>query len=340
MTALELRGRHLRRREFITLLGGAAGAWPLTARAQQSRSMRHIGVLMNLTADDPVAKARIGAFRQGLQQLDWTEGRNLQIDYRWTTGSDDQLRGFAAELVAAKPDVILATGSPTVVALRQATHAVPIVFVLVADPVGAGFVDSMAHPGGNATGFTPFEYNIAAKWLELLKEIAPQVTRVAVLREATNPGGIGQFVGIQSAASSHGVEVRPIDGGSAADEIERAVAIFAREPNGGLIVTATPMANIHRELIIALAAQYRLPAVYGFRFHVEQGGLIAYAPDQLHQYRRAATYVDRILKGEKPADLPVEAPTKYEMVVNLKTAKALGLTVPSALLARADQVIE
>jgi putative ABC transport system substrate-binding protein len=302
--------------------------------------MRSIGVLMNLAADDAVARARIRAFQQQLQQLGWAEGRNLRIHYRWTAAGDDELRRYAAELVALAPEVIMATGSPPLVALRKATRTVPIVFALVADPVGAGYVESLARPGGNATGFTAFEYTISAKWLELLREIAPGVTRVAVLREATNPGGIGQFVAIQSAASMLGVGLRPIDGGSDGGEIERAVAAFAREPNGGLIVTATPMANIHRELIIGLAARHRLPAVYGFRFHVERGGLIAYAPDQLDQYRRAAVYVDRILKGEKPADLPVQAPVKYELVINLKTAKALGLDVPPTLLARAEEVIE
>jgi putative ABC transport system substrate-binding protein len=327
----------VKRREFITLLGGATAAWPLTVRAQE---VRRVGMLMNLAADDAVARARIGALQQGLRQLGWIEGRNLHIDYRWTVGGDAELRRYAAELVALAPEVVVATGSPPVVALRQASRIVPIVFVLVADPVGAGFVESLARPGGNATGFTPFEYTIGAKWLEVLREIAPLVRRVAVLREATNPGGIGQFVAVQSAASTMGVDVRPIDGGSDAGEIERAIAAFARQPDGGLVVTATPMANIHRELIIALAARYALPAVYGFRFHIERGGLIAYAFDQLDQYRQAATYVDRILRGEKPADLPVQAPTKYELVINMTTARALSLEVPATLLARADEVIE
>jgi putative tryptophan/tyrosine transport system substrate-binding protein len=330
----------MRRREFITLLGGAAVTWPLAARAQQGERVRRIGVLVNFPTNDTVARARIGAFQDVLQQLGWREAVNLRTEYRWTAGGDDKLAPFAQELVALSPEVIMGAGSPTVVALRRATRTIPIVFALVSDPVGAGFVESLARPGGNATGFTAFEYTIAAKWLELLKEIAPGVKQVAVLREATNPGGIGQFVAIQSAASTLGVEVRPIDGGLGKDEIERAVTAFANKPNGGLIVTATPMANIHRELIITLAERYRLPAVYGFRFHVERGGLIAYAPDQLDQYRGAARYVDRILKGEKAADLPVQAPTKFELVINLKTARALGLAVPDSLLARADEVIE
>jgi putative ABC transport system substrate-binding protein len=329
----------MRRREFITLLSGAA-AWPLAARAQQAGRERRIGVLVNFPTNDPVGRARIGAFQEALQQLGWMEGANLRTEFRWTAGGDDKLARSAQELVALSPEVIMGAGSPTVVALRKETRTIPIVFALVSDPVGAGFVESLARPGGNTTGFMAFEYTIAAKWLELLKEIAPKVKHVAVLREATNPGGIGQFVAIQSAVSRFGVEVRPIDGGLSNDEIERAVTAFAEKPDGGLIVTATPMANIHRELIIALAERYRLPAVYGFRFHVERGGLIAYAPDQLDQYRHAAEYVDRILKGEKPADLPVQAPTKYELVINLKTAKALGLTVPQALLSRADEVIE
>ena len=330
----------MRRREFIALIGGAAVSWPLAVRAQQAERMRRIGVLMNFPMNDAVARARIAAFQQALQQLGWVEGGNLRTEYRWTEGGADELYRYAQELVALSPEVIVGAGSPTLVALRKATRTVPIVFALVADPVGAGFVESLAHPGGNATGFTPFEYTIGAKWLELLREIVPKVTRAAVLREAGNPGGIGQFVAVQSAASMFGMDLRPIDGGSSGEEIKRAVATFAGEPNSGLIVTATPMANIHRDLIIALAAQYRLPAVYGFRFHVERGGLIAYAPDQLEQYRGAAGYVDRILKGEKPAELPVQAPTKYELVINMKTAKALGLDVPSQLLARADEVIE
>jgi len=330
----------MRRREFIKVIAGSAVAWPLAARAQQTERMRRIGVLMNLTADDPVAKARTGALQQSLQQLGWTEGRNLQVDYRWTAGGDDELRRYAEELVTLAPDVIIGTGSPPVVALRRATRTIPIVFVLVADPVGAGFVESLARPGGNATGFTPFEYGIGAKWLEIIREIMPGMKRVAVLRESNNPGGIGQFVAVQSAALPLGVVIRPIDGGSGPSEIERGVAAFAREPDGALIVTATPMANIHRDLIIALAARYRLPAIYAFRFHVERGGLIAYAFDQIDQYRRAASYIDRILKGEKPADLPVQSPTKYELIINLKTAKALGLTVPPSLIARADEIIE
>jgi putative tryptophan/tyrosine transport system substrate-binding protein len=329
-----------KRRDFISLLGGTAATWPLAARAQQGERMRRIGVLVNLPANDAATQARIGAFRQALQELGWSEGGNLRIEYRWTEAGDDELGRYAQELVALSPEVIMGAGSPSVVALRKATRTIPIVFALVADPVGAGFVESLARPGGNATGFTPFEYTIGAKWLELLRAIAPNVTRAAVLREATNSGAMGQFVAVQSAASMFGMDLRPIDSGSNEDEIKRAVATFAREPNSGLIVTATPMANIHRELIIALAKQHRLPAVYGFRFHVERGGLIAYAPDALEQYRRAAGYVDRILRGEKPADLPVQAPTKYELVINLKTAKALDLTVPPSLLALADAVIE
>jgi putative tryptophan/tyrosine transport system substrate-binding protein len=329
----------LKRREFITLLGGAAAAWPLAARAQQSERMRRVGVLHTPAADDPEGQARSAAFLQRLQQLGWTDGRNMRIDSRWAAGDADRIRRYVAELVALAPDVILATGSATVGPLLQATRAVPIVFVGVPDPVGAGFVESLARPGGNATGFIVFEYGISAKWLELLKEIAPSVRRVAVLRNAAITAGIGMWGAIQSVAPSFGVELRPIDVRDAG-EMERALTAFAGSPNGGLILTGSAFAVVHRGLIIMLAARHKLPAVYFGRYFVGDGGLISYGPDQLDQYRRAATYVDRILKGEKPADLPVQAPTKYELVINLKTAKALGLDVPPMLLARADEVIE
>jgi putative tryptophan/tyrosine transport system substrate-binding protein len=328
----------MKRREFITLLGGTA-AWPLAARAQESDRVRRIGVLMPLAADDLEAQARITAFVQGLQQLGWTDGRNVRIDTRWAAGNADDTRKHAAELVALAPDVILATGSASVAALQQATRTVPIVFVQIADPVGSGLVESLARPGGNATGFTLFEYGLSGKWLELLKEIAPGVTRAAVLRDASIPGGTGQLGAIQSVASSFGVELRPIGVGDAG-EIERAVTAFAHGSNGGLIVTASVLANVHRDLLITLAARHRLPAVYSDRVFVTGGGLISYGPYRVNQYRRAADYVDRVLKGEKPADLPVQAPTKYETVINMKTAKVLGLTVPAALLATADEVIE
>ena len=314
-------------------------AWPLAARAQQPERMRRIGVLMSLAADDPEAQARIAAFLQGLQQLGWTDGRNVRIDTRWGAGDADDIRKYAAELVALAPDVILATGAAAVGPLLQATRTVPIVFVNVADPVGAGFVDSLARPGGNATGFILFEYGMSAKWLELLKQIAPGVTRAAVIRDPAIAAGIGQFGAIQSVAPSVGVEVSPVNVRDAG-EIERAVTAFARSSNGGLIVTGSALAVVHRDLIITLAARHKLPAVYFQRFFVTGGGLISYGPDIIDQYRRAAGYVDRILKGEKPADLPVQAPTKYELVINLKTAKALGLDVPPSLLARADEVIE
>src|SRR5262252_2095996 len=290
--------------------------------------MRRIGVLMNLAADDPAGRVRLAAFLQGLQQLGWTDGRNVRIDARWAAGDPDHFRKYAAELVALGPDVILATATPAVTALQRVTRSVPIVFVLVIDPVGSGLVASLARPGGNATGFVTFEYALAAKWLELLKEIAPRVTRAAVLRDPTIASGIGQFAAIQGVAPALGVEVRPV-GVRDAGEIERAVTAFAREPNGGLIVLASPLAIVHRDLIITLAARHRLPAVYTLRFFVTGGGLICYGPDSIEPYRRAAGYVDRILKGEKPADLPVQAPTKYEMVINLKTAKALGLELPA-----------
>jgi putative ABC transport system substrate-binding protein len=327
----------MRRRDFISLLGGAA-AWPHAVRAQQSERMRRIGVLMSSWAeDDPDAKLRIAAFVEGLQQLDWTVGRNVQIEIRWRASG--AVRKSAAELVAVTPDVLLGVNSDAAIALREATHTLPIVFVNVSDPVGAGYVASLARPGGNATGFTFVEYGMAGKWLELLKEIAPQVTRAAILRDPTLPVGIGQLGAIQSVAPSLGVETSPIDVRNAS-EIERDIANFARTPNGGLVVLATPTALNHRKLIVTMAAQHRLPAVYFLREFVRDGGLICYGPDAVAQYRHAASYVDRILRGEKPADLPVQAPTKFELVINLKTAKALGLTVPQSLVARADKVIE
>jgi putative tryptophan/tyrosine transport system substrate-binding protein len=328
----------VKRREFITLLCGAA-AWPLAARAQQRERMRRIGVLMSLAADDPEGQARLTAFVQGLQELGWTDGRNVQIDYRWPAGDAERIRRYAAELAALAPDIILAGGGAVVPSLLQATRTIPIVFTQTPDPVGAGFVESLARPGGNVTGFTVFEYGIGAKWLELLKEIAPHVTRAAVIRDAAIASGIGQWGAIQTAAPSFGVELRPVDVRDAS-EIERAVAAFARSANGGLIVAASTLAIVHRDLIVTLAARHKLPAVYTNRFFVRSGGLISNGPDSVAPHRRAAGYVDRILKGEKPADLPVQAPTKYEMVINLKTAKALGLEIPPTVLARADEVIE
>ena len=325
----------MRRRKFISLLGGAA-AWPLAARAQQGG--RRIGVLMGGAGRDPIEHDRLAAFLDGLRQLGWTDGHNVLIDARWPT-DDAERRTQAAELVGLVPDVILASASGSVAALQQASRSIPIVFANVVDPVGAGFVASLAQPGGNATGFTAFEYVISGKWLELLKELAPHMTRAAVLRDSTLAAGIGQFAAIQSMASSSGVELNAIDTRDIG-EIERAVVAFARKPNGGLVVTASPSALIHREQIIALATRLRLPNVYPFRYYPSNGGLASYGPDQIDQYKRAAAYVDRILKGEKPADMPVQAPTKYELVINLKTAKALGLTVPPTLLARADEVIE
>ncbi len=328
----------MKRRDFITLFGGAS-ALPLAARAQQGERMRRIGVLSSLAADDPETQARHAAFLQGLQEWGWTTGRNVQIDYRWGAGDPDRFRKYALELVALAPDVILATGSPVTAALLQATRTVPIVFTQVPDPVANGFVANLAQPGGNATGFTVYEYGTSAKWIELLKEIAPRVTRAAVLRDPAIASGIGQLAAIQGVAPTLGMEVRPV-GVRDAGEIERAVTAFAREPNGGLIVLASPLAIVQRDLIITLAARHRLPAVYSRRFFVTSGGLISYGPDSIEPYRRAAGYVDRILKGEKPADLPVQAPTKYELVINVKTAKALGLDVPATVLARADEVIE
>jgi putative tryptophan/tyrosine transport system substrate-binding protein len=301
--------------------------------------VRRIGVLMNLTADDPEAPGRVAALAQGLGELGWTIGRNVMIDYRWGAGDVERNRKYAAELVALAPQVILANSTQAVAALLQATRTVPIVFVGQPDPVGAGFVNSLARPGGNITGFLAFEYSMGAKRLELLKEVAPQTTRVAMIRDPTTAAGAGQFGAIQSVAPSVGVELSPIDVRDAG-EIEHAVTAFARSPNGGLIVTGGPLAALHRDVIIKVAARHRLPAVYALRHFVTSGGLISYGPDVVDQFRRAAAYVDRILKGEKPADLPVQAPTKFELVINLKTAKALGLEVPPTLLARADEVIE
>ena len=328
----------MKRREFITLLGGAAAAWPLAARAQQGERLRRIGVLMNGAADDPEGQARLIAFVQALQQFGWTDGRNVRIDTRWAAGDADRIRQYAAEFAAPAPDVILATGSFGVGPLLQATRAVPIVFVIVPDPVGAGFVDNLARPGGNATGFLQFEYALSGKWLELLKQVAPSVTRAAVIRDPAITAGIGQFGVIQSVAQSLGVEVSPVNVRDPG-EIERAVAAFARTPNVGLIVTGSALATVHRRLIINLAARHKLPAAYVSRYFVTDGGLISYGADLVDQYRQAAGYVDRILKGEKPADLPVQAPTKYELVINLKTAKALGLQIPDKLIAIADEVI-
>jgi putative tryptophan/tyrosine transport system substrate-binding protein len=326
------------RRTFIAALGGAA-AWPLAAHAQQSDRMRRVGVLGARGADDLEAEARIAAFVKELQQLGWTEAHKVRIDIRRTAGNPGDARKYAAELVELSPDVIFAIGNSTVAPLLQATRTIPIVFATVPDPVGAGFVDSLARPGGNVTGFTLFEYSIGAKWLELLKEIAPRIVRVAVIRDPTLASGAGQFGVIQSAAPSLGVEVSPINVHDA-DDIERGVGALSRSSNSGLIVTPNSVTAVHRSLIITLAARYKLPAVFWDRFLATDGGLMSFGPNGIDQYRRAAGYIDRILKGEKPADLPVQAPTKYELVINLKTAKALGLEVPQSLLARADEVIE
>jgi len=329
----------MRRRDVITLLGGVA-AFPVAARAQQRERMRRIGVLMNVPSDNSEGMARLAAFLQGLQELGWTVGRNVQIDYRWGSPDADRIRKDAAELLVLAPDVILSSATPTVGALQQATRTVPIVFALVADPVGAGFVETLARPGGNITGFSAaIEYGTSGKWLELLKEIAPHVTRAAILRDPELGLGIGQLAALQAVAAPLRVELTPI-GVREAGEIERGITTFARLPNGGMIVTASTPALVHRELITMLAARHRLPAVYAFRYMVTVGGLMSYGVESVDPYRRAAAYVDRILKGEKPADLPVQAPTKYELVINLKTAKALGLEVPPTLLARADEVIE
>jgi putative ABC transport system substrate-binding protein len=325
------------RREFMTMLGGATAAWPLAARAEQRERMRRIGVFMPGVADDPENEARNAAFLQGLGELGWIVGRNVRIDYRWGAVDLERYHVIAAELIALSPDAVLALGYSTVSALQKATRSVPIVFASATDPVGGGLVASLARPGGNATGFVTSEFGFAGKWLELLKEVAPRVTRVAVFRDSSIAAGPGMFGAIQALAPSLGVELRPVDVRDAG-EIERAVAAFAQASGGGLIVLGR--ATIHRGVIIALAAKHRLPAVYTLRYLAAAGGLISYGPDLLDQHRRAAGYVDRILRGEKPADLPVQAPTKYELVINLKTAKALGLTVPETLLARADEVIE
>lgn len=329
----------MRRRDFITLLGGTAVAWPLAARAQQDGRMRRIGVLFGLVADDPESTTRLAAFLQALQELGWTDGRNVRIDTRWGAGDPERIRKHVAELVALAPDVILATGTTIMGPLQRATRTVPIVFANVSDPVGAGLVASLARPGGNATGFLSFEYSMGAKLLELLKQIAPRATRAAVIRDPALSSGSAQFGAIQAVAPFLGLDVSPVDGREA-PEIERAIAAFVRELNGGLVVTLSTLTIVHRELVIALAARHKLPAVYPARLFVTSGGLISYGPSSVDSYRRAAGYVDRILKGEKPADLPVQAPTKYETVLNLKTAKALGLDVPATVLARADEVIE
>ena len=329
----------MRRRDFISAVVGAAAAFPFATRAQQSERTRRIGVLMSLAADDREGQARVDAFVQGLRELGWIDGRNVRIDTRWVAGGADRNRQYVAELVALSPDVILASGGSVVGPLLQVTRTVPIVFTQTPDPVGAGFVDSLARPGGNATGFSIFDYNIAGKWLELLKQIAPGVTRAAVIRDPATPQGIGQFSAVQAVAPSLGIDVSPVNAGEPS-EFERTIAAFARTPNSALIVTGSNFAITQRELVLKLAGQHKLPTVYPLRFFVAAGGLMSYGPDAIDPHRRAAGYVDRILKGEKPADLPVQAPTKYELVINLKTAKALGLTVPPSMLARANEVIE
>jgi putative ABC transport system substrate-binding protein len=330
----------MRRRAFISLLGGAA-VWPVVARAQPSEGMRLIGVLMNRAADDPQGQARVATFKQALQQLGWTEGRNVRIDTRWGADDVDRERGYAAELVALTPDIVLASGTLSVTALQHVSRTLPIVFVGVTDPVGAGFVDSLARPGGNVTGFMIYEYNLSGKWLELLKQIAPSITRVVVIRNPDNPVGVAVFSALRAAAQPLRVEVSPVDSRRNADEIERAITAFARSPNGGLILTPNAAAMpAHYSLIVKLAARYKLPAVYPFPEMVTNGGLMSYGPDVIDQCRRAAEYVDRILKGEKPGELPVQQATKFELRINLKTAKALGLEVPNTLIGRADEVIE
>jgi len=328
-----------KRREFIKFIAGSAIGWPLAALAQQSEPVRRIGVLMSTSADDKEGQARLNAFVQGLRELGWVDGRNARIDIRWAAGDVERIRKFIAELVALTPDVMLVSGGNLVRPILQATRTVPVVFTQTPDPVGAGFVDTLAHPGGNATGFTNFDYSISGKWLELLKQIAPGTTRAGVIRDPGIPQGIGQFSAVNAVAPSLGIDVSPINA-SDLREVERAVTALAKAPNGGLVVTGSTFAINHRDQIIKLASQHKLPAIYPFRFFVPAGGLIAYGPDSIDPHRRAAAYVDRILKGEKPGDLPVQAPTKYELVINLKTAKALGLSVPQSILSRADEVIE
>jgi len=326
----------MRRRDFIKGIVGSATAWPLSTRAQQPGQMRRIAVLMNVAASDPEGQPAVAAFQQALQQLGWSDGRDVRFDIRWGENDVDRDRKFAAELVALSPDVILASGTLSVTALQRVTHTLPIVFVRVSDPVGAGVVDTLARPSGNVTGFMNFEYSLSGKWLEVLKQIVPRLTHAAVLRDAANPAGTAQFGAIRTTASSLGIDVSPI-GIRDADEIERGVANFARSPNGGLIVTPSAGVSVHHALIVALAARYKLPAVYSERFMVTGGGLISYGPEGIDQFGRAASYVDRILKGEKPADLPVQAPTKFALVINLKTARALGLAIPQSLQASATR---
>jgi putative tryptophan/tyrosine transport system substrate-binding protein len=332
-------GGSMRRREFILLLGGSVAGWPLVVRAQHPERVRRIGVLMASAADDSDSQARIAGLLQGLQQLGWVDGRNVRIDIRWATTNPDEIRKHAAELVATAPEVLVAAGTVTVAPLLQVSRTQPIVFAVVIDPVGAGFVASLARPGGNATGFTIYEYGMSGKWLELLKEIAPSVKRAAVLRDPAVASGIGQFAAVQSVALSLGVELSPVDVRDA-DEIERGIIAFARSPNGGLIVTASVLATRHRDLIVMLAARHRLPAVYAGRWMVTGGGLVSYGPDYVDQFRKTAGYVNRVLTGENPADLPVQSATKYDTVINLKTANALGLTIPQSVLGRADEVLE
>jgi len=329
----------MRRREFITLLGGAAAAWPLVVWAQQPTGTRRIGLLMNFRSDEPEGQARVAAFMQGLQKLGWNEGDNVRTDIRWAGNDTERVRKYSEELIELNPDVILASGSQSVAALQRITRSVPIVFANVVDPVGAGYVASLARPGGNITGFTSFEYSIGGKWLELLKQIAPRVTRIAVIRDPAIAAGIGQFAAIQSAALSPAVELSVIDPRDVG-ELKRALDTFAGEPNGGLIVTASISASSRDELINSLALHHRVPAIHAFRYSILSGGLASYGPNTIDFFRRAATYIDRIVKGAKPSELPVQAPTKYELVINLKTAKTIGLEIPPTLLATADEVIE